>query len=311
MSIKMNEEIKKEARKQYFHYFRIWFILVGILLVATIAAGISYSVRSRAPRGNTSAPEERVYDYADVLTDEQEESLRKYIAKKEKKYHVDFVIMTISQAAEGEEAKAQYGYSSTVWEKNMMEIADDFWDENGYGYNKSFEGDGSILVDNRYPVQGEAGEWLSTSGKVEDTLGTYEVEQVLYAVDEYWDTDPYEAYKAYIDEVCFYMQGFGSTMTGNAGYGIGAIAIILITTLIYASSHLSRNQVKNDVKVNAYVSGGEPVMGNKNDTFLYKNVTQRRIETSSSGGGGGHSSGGGGHHVSSSGASHGGGGHRH
>ena len=284
----MNEEIKKEARKQYFHYFRVWFILVGILLVATIAAGISYSIRSRAPRGNTSAPEERVYDYADVLTDEQEESLRKYIAKKEKKYHVDFVIMTISQAAEGEEAKAQYGY------------------------NKNFEGDGSILVDNRYPVQGEAGEWLSTSGKVEDTLGTYEVEQVLYAVDEYWDTDPYEAYKAYIDEVSFYMQDFGSTMTGNAGYGIGAIAIILITTLIYASSHLSRNQVKNDVKVNAYVSGGKPVMGNKNDTFLYKNVTQRRIETSSSGGGGGHSSGGGGgHHVSSSGASHGGGGHRH
>ena len=193
-----------------------------------------------------------------------------------------------------------------------MEIADDFWDENGYGYNKNFEGDGSILVDNRYPVQGEAGEWLSTSGKVEDTLGTYEVEQVLYAVDEYWDTDPYEAYKAYIDEVSFYMQGFGSTMTGNAGYGIGAIAIILITTLIYAFSHLSRNQVKNDVKVNAYVSGGKPVMGNKNDTFLYKNVTQRRIETSSSGGGGGHSSGGGGgHHDSSSGASHGGGGHRH
>ena len=37
MSIKMNEEIKKEARKQYFHYFRVWFILVGILLVATIA----------------------------------------------------------------------------------------------------------------------------------------------------------------------------------------------------------------------------------------------------------------------------------
>ncbi len=308
----MSEEIKKEARKQYFHYFRIWFIVVGIMLVATVAAGISYSIRSKAPRGNADAPEERVYDYADVLTDEEEENLREYIAKKEKKYHADFVIVTISQAAAGEEAKAEYGYDSTDFETNMMAIADDFWDENGYGYNKSFEGDGSILVDNRYPVKGEAGECLSTSGRVENSLDNDAVEQVLYAVDEYWDTDPYLAYRAYIDEVCVYLDGLGDTLTGNFFYGIGAIVIVVITALIYSSSHLGKNKATKDVKVNAYVSGGKPVIGKKGDAFLYKNVTQRRIESSSSGGSsGGHSSGGGGHHVSSSGASHGGGVHRH
>ena len=32
----MENDFKKEARKQYLHFFRVWFIVVGVLLVATI-----------------------------------------------------------------------------------------------------------------------------------------------------------------------------------------------------------------------------------------------------------------------------------
>lgn len=305
----MSDDFKKEARKQYLHYFRFWFIAVGVLLIVTVVAGITHFIKSNAPRGNMSAPTERVYDNADILTEEEEENLREYIAKKEKEYKADFVIMTFNQAVEGSEAQKQYGYDSADWEHNMMDIADNFWDENGYGYNRNFEGDGSILIDNRY--EGQRGEWLSTSGKVEDSLSERAVDNVLYAVDDYYDTNPYKAYKAYIDQVCYYLDDGVMNATSLGGYYLGAIVISLIVAGVYAASHLKKNNAKSNVAVNAYVAGGKPVLRNKGDNFIRKNVVSRHIETSSGGGGSHHSSGGGGHHTSHSGASHGGGGHRH
>lgn len=305
----MSDDLRKEARRQYLHYFRFWFIAVGILLVITAGAGISHYIRNNVPRGNTSAPEERVYDYAGLLTDEEEEKLRRYIAKMEKKYKADFVIMTFREVVEGQEAMEQYGYDSAEWEENMMDKADDFWDENGYGYNKSFEGDGSILIDNRY--DGQRGEWLGTSGRVEDSLTGWDVENVLYAVDDYYDTNPYKAYKAYIDAVCDCLDG-GTRQTGRF-YMLGALLFSVVAAAIYAASHLGKNKVRDDVPVNAYVPGGRPVMRYKGDDFIRKSVVKRHIETGGGGGGGSHrsSGGGGGHHTSRSGASHGGGGHRH
>lgn len=303
----MSDNYKKEAMRQYFHHFRVWFIIVGIVAVVTVGAGILRLARNDAGRTNTSAPRERVYDNADVLTDAEEERLREYIAKKEAEYKADFVILTISQPVEGEEA-LQYGCRYTDWYGNMTDIADDFWDEKGYGFNKSFEGDGSILIDNRY--EGQRGEWLSTSGKVEDALSVRAVESVLYAVDDYYDSDPCKAYMRYIDKVCEYLGGGKVQIEGS--YYLGACFISIIIAVVYATSHLGKNKARKTTAVNAYVPGGKPVMRNQRDDFIRKNVVQRKIETSSgSSGGGGHSSGGGGHHTSSSGASHGGGGHRH
>lgn len=305
----MDKELKKEAGKQYLHYFRIWFIVVGVLLIVTVGAGIAHAVTSRAVRTNSTAPTERVYDYADILTDEEEEKLRRYIAKKEAEYKADFVIVTFSQPVEGAEAMKEYGYRSENWEQNMTDLADDFWDENGYGFNKDFEGDGSVLIDNRY--MGQRGEWLSTSGRVEQALSYYAVENVLYAVDEYYDTNPYKAYIAYIDAVCGYLED-GVQLDGS--YYLGALIFSIIVTAVYASYHLGKNKARDTVAVNAYVAGGKPILRNKGDDFIRKNVVKRHIETHSGGSGGGShrsSGGGGGHHTSRSGASHGGGGHRH
>lgn len=309
----MSDELKKEAKKQYFHYFRIWFLAVGILLAVILVLGGIRILKSAVPRANGNAPAERVYDYADLLTAEEEEKLRSYIAKKEARYGVDFVIMTFSQPVEGKEA-LDYGCYSTDWETNMTDLADAFWEENHYGYNKDFEGDGSILIDNRYP--GQRGEWLSTSGKVEAELGTAQVEEVLYAVDDYYDSNPYKAYKSYIDKVCDYLDHkvFTGIELGSAYY-LPALIISVIVAWIYAAVHLKGNRAGKTVAPNAYVVGGKPVVGVQQDDFIRKDLVKRHIETSSGGGGGsrssGRSSGGGGHHVSRGGASHGGGGHRH
>lgn len=73
MDIKMEKEIKQLALKQYIHYFRIWFIIVAVLIVlAGVLAGVN-AAGAKGIRQNNASPEERVYDYADVLTDEEEQ----------------------------------------------------------------------------------------------------------------------------------------------------------------------------------------------------------------------------------------------
>jgi len=305
----MTDDIKKEARKQYFHYFRIWFIVIGILLVVTVILGVKHTAGGNVSRTNLSAPAERVFDYAGVLTDEEEESLRQRIAEVEDKLHFDIVLVTFNQPVEGEEAMRQYGYRSVDWEQNMMDYADDFWDVYQYGYNKELEGDGCILVSNWY--EGQDGEHLSTSGRVEDSFSVRDINSVVDAVDAYYATDPYRAYMAYVDRVASLMS---SSRSGMEPLPVPAVVILpLIAALVYALMNLKQKAAKDTTTASTYVEGGKPVMKARADDFIRKNVVTRRIETGSSSGGrgGSHSRGGGGHHTSRSGASHGGGSRRH
>lgn len=300
----MSNDIKKEIRKQYFRYFRVWFIIVGILLTLAIILGVIRAIRNNMPRSNHSAPAERVYDYADVLTDTEEELLRRRIAETESRLHIDIVLVTINQPVEGMDAMLEYGFRSADWEHNMRDYADDFWDENQYGYNKGFEGDGCIFVHNWY--EGQSGGYLSTSGKVEDTFSTYDIDSVFNAVKRYYATDPYRAYEAYIDTVSSVMSGGGSV---PFSFGIAFLTSI-VAALIYALVNLHQKKAADTTTASTYVDGGKPVMRARADDFIRKNVVSRRIETSSSGGGGSSHGGGAGHHTSRSGASHGGGGRR-
>lgn len=301
----MEDDFKKEARKRYLCYFRFWFIAIAVLAAGCGVLWVNRLItESKAVRGNNGAPAERVYDYADVLTDAEEERLRQKIAKAEKRLNIDIVLVTISRSVEGAAAKEEYGYRSEAWETNMMDIADDFWDENGYGYNRDFEGDGVLLLHNWYP--GQNGEHLSTSGRAEDRFSDYDIDRVLNAVDKYYETNPYRAYRAYIDEVCRVMDA-----NVNGFYPWAVVFLVpLGAACIYAAVHLKQKKAENTTAVNAYVAGGKPVMRARTDDFIRKSVVTRHIQTSSGGGSGGRS-GGAGHHVSRSGASHGGGSHRH
>ncbi len=302
----MGEDLKKEARRQYLKYFRVWFVVIGILVLVNMGLWLYRTALDRVPRANREAPAERVYDYGDMLTVEQEEELRAYIARKEKRYKIDIVLVTMRQPVEGREAQEEYGYRSPYWEQNMQDLADDFWDEHRYGYNKGFEGDGALLLDNRY--EGQRGEHLSTSGKVEYAFDVEDVNDVLDGVDRYYDTDPLKAYKAYVDGVCGKM---GHSMM-SPGSILLCLVSTLVATLVYAASHMSPRLAEDTTRVNTYVEGGKPELKHKSDNFVRKSLTKRHIETSSSGSSSsGRSGGGGGHHRSSSGASHGGGSRRH
>lgn len=289
----MDKEIKREARKQYLHYFRVWFTIIGVLAVVFVVTGVLQVLIPSKVRTNHEAPKERVYDYAEVLTDEEEENLRDYIAIQEEKYHVDLVLVTIKEDVK----------SSGNWDTVMMKKADDFWDNNNYGYNKGFKGDGALLLDNSY--EGQKGCWLSTSGRVYEGFSENDISRVRNAVNALADDNPYEAYKAYVDTAC-------SLMIIQVP-GLVVFVLPLVIAGIYLIAHMQQKPARDTTTTTTYVAGGRPVMRASSDDFLRKNVTSRRIETSSGGGSSSHgssSSGRGGSHVSSSGARHGGGGGR-
>ncbi len=289
----MNKEIRREAGKQYLKYFRIWFIALGILAVVFLALKGASTLKPGVGRGNNAAPAERVFDNADVLTDEEEQKLRDYIAECEEKYHIDLVLVTINQDVES------LGY----WDTVMMNQADDFYDQNNYGYNK-IHGDGALLLDNWYEDEygSQAGSWLSTCGSVYNKMGNYEINQVVDAVYDRVESNPYAAYKAYIDTTCEIMNS-GSL---KLPWLLILIAPIVIA-VIYASAHLVQSKAKDTTTAKTYVENGKYTVTDSRDDFIRKNVVSRRIETSSSGG---VRSGGGGGHRSGGGVRHGGGGRR-
>lgn len=301
----MENDIKKEAQRQYLHFFRIWFIVIGILFVVTVlAVWVRKMTHPAMERQNMQAPAERVYDYADMLTDEEEDKLRDLIAAKEAQIGCDLVLVTIRQPVEGSDAQEQYNYRYTDWELNMQDLADDFYDNNLYGFDAPY-GDGALIIDNSYPGQG--GTHLSTSGKIFAKFGYYEIDQALDRVDKYISSDPYKAYSSCINYIADKMSGKNSEVGGMVR--LLATIVPIIAAGIFVATHLRSKEGKNTTTATTYVAGGKPVMNQQRDDFIRKHVSQRRIETSSSSSGS-RSSGHGGAHRSSGGHSHGGGSHR-
>lgn len=72
--------------KGYLKYFRVYFIIILVLTVIFAALKLTGAGKQPAERGNTEAvTQERVFDYADKLTDEEEDSLRRLIAKERRR----------------------------------------------------------------------------------------------------------------------------------------------------------------------------------------------------------------------------------
>ncbi len=294
----MDKEIKRESARQYMRYFRLWFVAVGILAVICVVAGILHMTRSRGGRGNLTDSVQRVFDYGEVLSPEEESSLQDYIDGCQEKYGIDIVLVTIREDVE----------SLGDWEDVMMNYADDFYDQGDYGYDK-VHGDGFLLLDNWYEDAdgSQKGNWLSTCGRVYRLFGMGDIDYVLDQVDKRVDISPYEGYQNGIKAACARLAAREKNPIVLPWSAV--LLLPLVAAGIYAGVHLRKTPARDTTTATTYLAGRDPVFKRREDEFLYKNVVSRRIETSSSGGGGGRSGGGGGH-VSSGGVSHGGGGHR-
>jgi len=310
-------DVKKEARKHYLSYFKGWFILLGILAVVCGVMIGGKMLKGKVARTNDEAPDERVYDHAEVLSDSEEEKLRKLIKKSEAEIQADIVLVTIDQPVEGSEARQKYGYRSDDWDQNMQDLADDFYDENMFGYDEE-EYSGVLLLMNWYSDSdgSQRGAKISTLGNVYEKIDDRGIDRIVDAVANVIVSggSPYRAYKAYVNEVVDLMD-IRLNIAPMWIFVVAALIIPAIVALIFVTSKAIGSQGKVTTSVNTYVSENSR-NNTTDDSFIRKSVTSTRISTSSSSGGsvtrsgGGGGGGRGGSHVSSSGRTHGGGGRR-
>lgn len=292
--------------RKFWRRFKGYFIFLGILAAIYLAISGLHAVVGlfKGERDNAfCTTDERVFDKAGVLSDEEEEKLRKLIAKRERQTGCDIVLVTLDEPLR-EYARAREEYVSS--DRYVMVYADDFYDEHMFGYNAPY-GDGVLLLDNlNREDDGWAYTWLCTTGRAEAKYSDAMIDHLLEKSYRWSKVSPYQGYKAYINQFYHDMNGFALV---NANFSVPLILLIALgLTIFQIWLNLGDSSEKKTTNAKSYVKGGKVNVRNKQDVFIRKSVSQHKISTSSSGGGSG---GGGGHHRSSGGHSHGGGGHRH
>ncbi len=315
----------KPSFMQWLKHFRVGLILMGIAVAVTVIAWVHETNRPSdyydSPNTQRVYGDQRVFDYADQLTDDEEARLEEYIHETEKKTCMDIVIVTINQPLADYEPEYRSRYDIAVTpDKYTMVYADKFWEDNKFGYDcpqvldgTTNTGDGILLVDNLYKdpevaaMFGTSGmsTWMCTTGKAEEHYSSSDIDYALDRFYDYVETDYYEACEAWVRDASIEMRIF------DGGYFIisykAPLLFGLIVALIYFCINASEKAGKVTVDAKTYVDGKVDFPVNR-DTFIRKNVTKVYNPPSSSSGGGG-SHGGGGHHSSGGGGSHGGGGH--
>lgn len=245
----------------------------------------------------------RVFDYADLLTEEEEEKLNELCLEKEDALETELYILTTLDT-EG---------------KKTVNYVDDFGDNHAFGYDKEYGNYMILCIDMQNRIV-----WLSTSGKAEEYFTEARIDTLLdnlypaLKAERYYDTcySYLQSGEKYLSEEPSYTgsdpSNYPETMfeydeEGKPFYKywyvrllIAAVAgAIVVSAMSYrASSRITVNArtYSNNMRINQHT-----------DAFVRRTTSSRRIETNTSSSGGS-SSGGGGHHTSSGGHSHGGGG---
>ena len=289
--------------RDYIRYFKWLYIIFAALLLIFGMLTVGHAITAGAAgyeRTNTECTTtERVFDYGDVLTDKEEAKLRKLIAKREKQTGCDIVLVTLKESLKD---YARMIEPNVRYSEFVRVYAEDFYESNNFGYDKP-DGDGAILVDNWYREDdGRVYTWFCTTGKAQSAYSDVDIDHLLDNVYVYVERDPYRAYETYVNDFYHDMMGINVVHVNVPRYVPWLIGII--STVIFVIINLTGKKGVKTTTANTYVNGSEPQFRVREDRFLRKSVTQRKIESSSSGGshGGGHRSGGGGGH-------HGGGGH--
>ena len=311
LDIKRGTKETQRGMKEYFRFFKIPFILIGILAIITMIVGVGSSINSITTSNNSQSANtertttERVFDYADVLSDKEEDALREQIKESEAITKCDIVIVTLNESLVDYAASYEHIIGPVPTEKCVMVYADNFYDEHRFGYNKPY-GDGVLFLDNWYrESDGGVYSWMCTTGKVENKYSSSMINYIMNESLEDVEDNPYRAYskfiKLFVEDMT--ISSSSSSLANQLSIRHMLIFSVVITTLFFAINW-SGKKGKKTVTNLTYVNGGNPTLKRKEDRFINKTVTKTKIESSSS------SSGGGGHHRSSGGHSHGGGGHR-
>lgn len=236
---------------------------------------------------------EKIYDFAELLTEEEEKQLYDKVKEFIANTNLDLAIVTIN----------------TNVKDSTQEYADDFYDYNDFSIDGL-----AFVIDMQNRIF-----YISTAGKAMLYYDDYRIEYILSALDqEMYNHEYFNACNTLISQLTeYYNHGFsdnadkyvviGTQIYRKTPYlllSIIAVVSAIIGTLILA---LRNKKIKLATNSNDYFDNKSFEITKDTKEFISSNTSRVYIPPADSGGGG---SSGGGFHSGSSGASHGGGGHR-
>lgn len=296
----------------------IWIILILLIIIASLPVSAKeiktcirtetdLHVREKFNLGSNlsdimSTPcvddMDKVYDFADLLTDEEETNLYNLIMEYIEKTNYDLAVVTIDNNPKS----------------NEVDYADDFYDYNSFGKNETRDGVLILIdMDNRKV-------YISTTGYA---IKMYTDTIIDFVIDSGYDNLRNEEYFECLKNMVMELQTeygddypdsnrnmkidsdghpiYVKYISYNLVFIISSIITLIVSLILYFKSRL-KIKVASTI---SYLKNGNITI--KQDKFINSSVTHTRIasDTYSSGGG---SSGGSSFHSSSSGSSHGGGG---
>lgn len=236
---------------------------------------------------------EKIYDFAELLTEEEEKQLYDKVKEFIANTNLDLAIVTINSNVKD----------------STQEYADDFYDYNDFSIDGL-----AFVIDMQNRIF-----YISTAGKAMLYYDDYRIEYILSALDqEMYNHEYFNACNTLISQLTeYYDSGFSDNadkyvIVGTQIYrktpylllSIIAVVSATIGTLILA---LHNKKVKLASNSNDYFDNKAFEITKDTKELISSNTSRIYIPPTDSGGGG---SSGGGFHSGSSGASHGGGGHR-
>ena len=237
--------------------------------------------------------DEKIYDFAELLTEEEEKQLYDKVKEFIANTNLDLAIVTIN----------------TNVKDSTQDYADDFYDYNDFSIDGL-----AFVIDMQNRIF-----YISTAGKAMLYYDDYRIEYILSALDqEMYNHEYFNACNTLISQLTeYYNNGFSDNADKYVVIGtqiyrktpyllLSIIAVVSATigTLILA---LRNKKIKLATNSNDYFDNKSFEITKDTKEFISSNTSRVYIPPADSGGGG---SSGGGFHSGSSGASHGGGGHR-
>lgn len=225
----------------------------------------------------------RVNDFANLLSNDEENNLKDKIKEIKDKYKYDIVILTTSDT-EG---------------KSSQDYADDFYDYNGFGYDE--KNSGLLLLINME----ERFINIYTTGDAIENFSTEKLDNILDDIyEDISNGNYYEASDMFLDKV----EG-SLKIIKNKNIIVLSISLIISMIIAAAICFIIRYKYTHGSSVSGmnYLKNDSVNFLARRDQYITSHTTRRKIERNNGGSGGSSS----GTHVSSSGTSHGSGSGRH
>lgn len=210
--------------------------------------------------------EEKIYDFADLFSDSEEDKLYENVKEFIAKTNLDMVIVTIN-----------YNNKTT-----SMEYADDFYDYNDFGIGSNYDGILFLIdMDNRKM-------WISTTGSAIQIFDSH-IDSILD------DTYSYIKNKEYFECANTFISSSRSSYNSDkySGLVLGilfAIVISILVPTVFCLIQKSKHKaIRLAVEADRYLDKNSVEIINSQDIFVRTHTSRVSRSSNSSGGGSSHS----------------------